>query len=67
MPALQVEAGRVAVDRRAFWKQKFEEAFRAGDKAGMVEAEKNLEAWTLYQQIEMEERERKRSANDAHG
>ena len=47
----------MTAERVAFWKQKFEECFRAGDKAGMVYAEQQIEAWRLWDSLQTEEQE----------
>lgn len=47
----------MTAERVRFWKEKFEAAYRAGDKAGMVEAEKNIEAWRLWDSLQSEEQE----------
>lgn len=44
------------MDRRRYWKEQFEEAWRRGDPAGMVRAEEMLEAYTMLDSLELQER-----------
>lgn len=43
--------------RLPYWKRMFEEAYRAGDKAGMVRAEENIERWRWWDERTPEEQE----------
>lgn len=51
--------------RRRYWKDKFEEAWRAGDKEAMKISEEMLEAYAQFEALMIEERMKMRQEKQA--